>query len=176
MSPTASEVNSAALREASQSLEESLDVIRHCLNQLSLEQIWWRPTEAMNSIGNLILHLAGNLRQWIVCGIGGAADNRNRPAEFAQREPIPKEELLDRLEMTVADAQAALLSAAPETMLSTRRTQGFDLTGWGVLFHTVPHFKGHTQEIVSLTRQQLGDAYRFRWQPESVAQGAPAAP
>jgi hypothetical protein len=58
-------------------------------------------------------------------------------------------------------------------MLATRRIQGFDVTGWAALFDTIPHFKGHQQEIVGLTRQLLGDSYRFYWQPEGAEQGAP---
>ena len=77
--------------EAGRELEAAFGRIKHCLRQLSEEQVWWRPSPALNSIGNLILHLCGNLRQWIVAGLGGAADHRNRPSEFAEPGPLPTE-------------------------------------------------------------------------------------
>jgi len=73
-------------------LTKALDRIKHCLGQLTDEQIWRRESDAMNSIGNLILHLCGNLRQWIVAGIGAEKDVRQRPKEFSERGPIPKAE------------------------------------------------------------------------------------
>src|SRR5688572_6709918 len=96
----------AVTTEANKELTAALVKIKHCLGQLNEEQVWWRPSESMNSVGNLMLHLAGNLRQWIVSGIGGANDTRNRPGEFAERGPIAKAELLRRLEQAVSDAQA----------------------------------------------------------------------
>ena len=95
MSLTADDVAHSVLNEASNLLDRCVIKIAHCLDQLSEEQVWWRPADSMNSIGNLILHLCGNMRQWMVAGIGGAADIRQRSAEFAERGPIPKAELLD---------------------------------------------------------------------------------
>ncbi len=95
--------------ELAEELTKALGCIRHCLDQLNDDQVWWRPSEAMNSIGNLLLHLTGNVRQWVVSGLGAAADARNRPAEFAERERIPKAELLAQVEATVAEAKAVLL-------------------------------------------------------------------
>src|SRR5689334_20239791 len=92
------EIFVAAIR---QSLNEGLEKIQHCAAQLSDEQVWWRPRTEMNSIANLMLHLSGNLRQWVVAGIGGAEDVRNRPQEFSDRSQQPKAELLEQLEATV---------------------------------------------------------------------------
>src|SRR5262245_43905509 len=78
--------------------------IIHCLNQLDDAQVWWRPTQSMNSIANLILHLCGNLEQWIVSGVGGTPNLRNRPLEFSERTPISKEQLSQRLSSTVSRA------------------------------------------------------------------------
>ena len=176
-SPTsADDVTRAVMSEANGVFDQCLGKIEHCLNQLTDDQIWWRPQPSLNSIGNLILHLSGNVRQWIVSGIGGAADVRNRPSEFSERGPLPKMDLLSQLTTVVNDAKSALDRANSEDMLSVRRIQGFDVTGWSALWHTVPHFNGHTQEIIGLTRQQLGDRYRFRWQPQTPEEGAPSAP
>jgi hypothetical protein len=173
MPASADEVTRAVLHEAIGTLEQSLVRIRHCLDQLTDEQIWWRPEESLNAIGNLVLHLAGNVRQWIVAGLGGTPDTRNRPAEFSERRRVTREELLSTLDSVVAEACEVLGRLNSAEMLGKRRIQGFDVTGWAALFDSVPHFKGHQQEIVSLTRQMLGNQYRFFWQPEGVEQGAP---
>jgi Protein of unknown function (DUF1572) len=157
---------------AAQELTSALDRIKHCLAQLSDEQVWQCAHPSLNSIGNLILHLCGNLRQWIVSGIGGTADVRNRPAEFAERGPIPKTELLQKLEGVVGEAKRALVGITARQLLEIRRIQGWDVTGLTAIFDSVPHFRGHTQEIVHMTRLQLGDAYKFAWSPATPEQGA----
>jgi hypothetical protein len=170
---TADELAAAVGREAANELTSALGRIKHCLGQLTDEQVWWRSRPPLNSIGNLILHLCGNVRQWIVAGLGGAADSRDRPAEFAERGPIPRDELLRRLEAVVNEARAVLARQTARQLLEARRIQGFDVTGLAAIFDSVPHFRGHTQEVVSLTRLQLGDAYRFAWAPTTPEQGAP---
>jgi hypothetical protein len=166
------DVSRAALEEANKLLDDCSAKIGHCLNQLSDEQIWWRPDPSLNSIGNLILHLCGNLQQWIVSGIGGVADTRKRPAEFAERGPIPKSALLEKLTQVVAAAKKALARSSPAELERERTIQGTLVTGWGAVFHSLPHFNGHTQEIACYTRMQLGDAYKFYWQPKTPEQEA----
>src|SRR5271166_5746139 len=95
---SADELAVAVGREASNELTSALARIKHCLGQLSDEQVWQRSQPSLNSIANLILHLCGNLRQWIVAGVGTAEDIRHRPAEFAERGPIPKDNLLHMLD------------------------------------------------------------------------------
>ena len=82
-----SENNTGALfiTAARNSLAEGLRKVEHCVHQLNEEQVWWRPAPQMNSVANLMLHLAGNVRQWILSGVGGARDIRNRPEEFVDR-------------------------------------------------------------------------------------------
>jgi hypothetical protein len=167
----AAQVGAAAAHE----LESALQRIEHCLGQLRDEQVWRRSQPGLNSIGNLILHLCGNLRQWIVAGLGGAADIRDRPAEFAEQGPLPKAELLRRLEDAVAQAKHVLAGVDARRLTEGRRIQGFDVTGVAAIFDSIPHFRGHTQEIVHMTRLQLGDAYRFAWTPTTPEQGAPAS-
>jgi hypothetical protein len=159
--------------EAGRELGEAFGRIRHCLAQLTDDQVWWRPGPGLNSIGNLVLHLCGNLGQWVVAGLGGAADTRNRPAEFAEQGTIPKGELLGRLEESVGRARAVLGGVTAEVLLGRRRIQGWDVTGLRAVFDTVPHFRGHTQEIVHMTRTQLGDRYKFAFVPQTPEQGAP---
>ncbi|MBC8876648.1 MAG: DUF1572 family protein [Planctomycetes bacterium] len=172
MPPTAEEIVEAVAGETTLCLDECLMRIRHCLGQLSDEQVWWRPYESMNSIGNLILHLNGNVRQWIVAGLGNAADDRNRPQEFLERTMIPKDRMMAQLEGTISEAKVVLSRITADDVLEQRRIQGFDVNGFGVIFDCVPHFKGHTQEIICLTRWQLGDAYGFHWEPQTPEEGA----
>lgn len=169
---TAESLAAAVGREAANELASALSKIRHCLNQLNDEQIWWRAQPTLNSIGNLTLHLCGNLRQWVVAGLGGAADVRDRAAEFAERGPISKDELLHKLDAVVAEAKEVLVRLTADQLLETRRIQGFDVTALAAIFDTVPHFRGHTQEIIYMTRLQLGDAYKFFWLPTTPEQGA----
>ena len=158
---SASELAKVVTTAAAEELNGAADKIRHCAKQLSDEQMWWRPAESMNSIANLILHLCGNVQQWIVAGVGGVEDTRNRPLEFSQREMISKDELIQRLESTTARAIATMQAAPIDELLRSRSIQGFEATGIGALFHSVSHFQGHTQEIVHLTRMQRGDSYEF---------------
>jgi len=164
----AQEVGSAAAHE----LKNALDRIRHCVEQLTEEQVWWRPQPAMNSIGNLMLHLAGNIRQWLIVGLGGGQDLRNRPAEFAERGPIPRNELLGHLEAAVREASAVLERQTSVQLVECRPIQGGSVSGLASIFNSVPHFRGHTQEIIHLTRTQLGAAYQTAWEPKSKAEGA----
>jgi hypothetical protein len=171
MESTDQALAAAVIAEATNCLNSCVSRIRHCLGQLTDEQVWWRPQEPMNSIGNLIMHLCGNVRQWIVAGIGGEPDVRDRPREFSERQAIPKSELLQRLDEVVAAATEALAKMTSEEMLRMRRIQGFSVSGLGAIFDSLPHFKGHTQEIICLTRMQLGDGYRFDWVPKTAEQG-----
>jgi hypothetical protein len=171
---TADELAAAVGREAANELTSALGKIQHCLGQLTDEQVWWRYQPSLNSIGNLILHLDGNVRQWIMAGLGGGADIRNRPAEFAERGPIPKTELLRTLETVVAGAKEVLGKLTTRQLLEVRRIQDFNVTGLAAIFDSVPHFRGHAQEIIHMTRLQLGDAYRFQWKPLTPEQGGPA--
>jgi hypothetical protein len=155
-------------------LAAAVGVMQHCLSQLSDEQIWSRPDDTMNSIGNLMLHLSGNVRQWIVSGVGGAPDTRERQKEFDERGPISRAELLSRIEGTVQNASEVLNAVTLETLLADLTIQGFETTGLGAIVHSVSHFRGHVQEIVHMSRSILGDAYAFRFVPKSTEQGASA--
>jgi hypothetical protein len=169
----AKSIGRAYLEEARRRLTACRDCIRHCLEQLEDREVWWRPRQSMNSIANLILHLCGNLRQWIVAGVGGSPDSRDRPGEFAERGPIVKEELLRRLEEVIGEADAVLGKISETQLLSSRRIQGFEETVLSAIFASLAHLSGHTQEIICLTRLQRDNAYRFAWSPATPEQGAP---
>ena len=166
------DVARAATMEASVCLDYGINKIRHCLNQLDGVQVWWRPQPDMNSIGNLLLHLAGNLRQWIVSGVGDLEDTRKRQNEFDERNELPKEQLLQQLVDVLDTAKRTLDDVTAESLLQKKVIQGHDVTKMGAVWHSVTHFQGHVQEIIGMTRQQLGDRYVFEWSPSTKEEGA----
>src|SRR5215510_6632259 len=132
--------------------EDFLPKIERCVDLLTDEQIWWRPNAESNSIGNLILHLSGNARQWIVCGLGGAGDDRDRDSEFAQREVISREDLLRLLRQTISEVDETLASFDPDKLLERQTIQELDVTSLEAIFHVVEHFSMHTGQIILLTK------------------------
>ena len=165
MPATLESVSMAVTRQGCQEFDEALRIIAHCMDQLNDAQTWWRPSDSMNSIANLLLHLSGNVRQWIVSGVGGAPDVRNRQEEFDQRVMSQKGALMTVITNTVTDAKAAIAATSAEDLLQSRSVQGNDVTGIQAIFHATAHFRGHTQEIVHMTRCQLGDTYQFDFDP-----------
>lgn len=166
------EVTIAFLRSAIHQLQQGQTKIRHCLDQIDDGMLWWRPHEAQNSIANLMLHLEGNVRQWIISGIGGEPDIRDRPHEFAERGPLSVNAVWQHLHTTIEEAVQVLTRTQESELLKTRRIQGFETNGLAAVFDSVAHFRGHVQEIISLTRQQLGKEYRFYFVPKTKEQGA----
>lgn len=152
----------AALNSAvADELDAALSRIAHCVAQLSEEQVWHRPPHGLNAIGNLLLHLEGNVTQAIAHNLSGAPDTRDRPAEFAARGPVPKAELLASLARAVAAAKAALAAAPDERLAAVARVNNNDWTGIQAVVRSAAHLRGHAQEIIHMTRQTLGDAYQF---------------
>ena len=164
------EIGDAFIAAARHTLGEGIRKIEHCVGQLNDDQIWWRPQPEMNSIANIMLHLSGNLRQWIVAGVGGTKDVRNRPLEFSDRSNRPKGEVLGTLKKTVGEADAVLARLTASELLSPKRIQGYDNVVIGAIMDTIPHFRGHVQEIIHITRQQLGEEYQFDFVPKGKEQ------
>lgn len=133
-------------------VEDFLPKIERCAELLSDEQIWWRPNAESNSIGNLLLHLSGNARQWIVCGLGGESDGRDRDAEFAQRDVVSRNELLGRIKQTINEVDATLANFESDRLLEKRKIQGLDVTALEAILHVVEHFSMHTGQIILLTK------------------------
>jgi len=132
-----------------------------CLKRLSSEQIWWRPNEASNSVGNLALHLAGNVRQWIISGLGGAVDVRKRDLEFSERGPVPRKVLVSRLRLTVREACRILSKLSPEDLACVHHIQKFQVTGVEAAFHVAEHFSHHAGQIILLTKLLTGKDLNF---------------
>lgn len=142
-------------------MTDHLPRIERCLEKLSDEQVWWRANDESNSIGNLLLHLSGNVRQWIVSGLGGKADKRVRQEEFDERRVLPRSELLSRLKDTLAEADAVLAEIEPSSLLEARRIQGNDVTVLEAVYHVVEHFSMHAGQIILLAKMFRAEDLRF---------------
>jgi uncharacterized damage-inducible protein DinB len=123
---------------------------------LTDEQIWWRPNGGSNGIGNLILHLTGNVREWIVGGVGRQPTERNRQQEFDERRKIPKHELLARLRAVLAEADAVLANLQESELGEVRQVHGKDTTVMKAIYHVVEHFAMHTGQMQWIAKSQLG--------------------
>lgn len=145
-------------------VEDSVPKIERCLERLSVDDIWWRPNEASNSIGNLVLHLCGNVSMWIIGGVGRRPFQRNRQQEFDERGPLPAGELQRRLAAVVAEAADVLKEIDEVALLSRRQIQGYDVTVLEAIYHIVEHFGMHTGQIILLTKARLGEDLRL-WTP-----------
>lgn len=156
-----SELRNALNHALGDELDAALSRIVHCVNQLSEEQVWQRPPNGMNAVGNLLLHLTGNVKQAITDNLSGAPDTRQRQSEFDARDPLPKAELLRRLTAAVADAKTAFAAASDERLAEVNRVNNNDWTGVQAATRSVAHFRGHAQEIIHMTRALLGDKYQF---------------
>jgi uncharacterized damage-inducible protein DinB len=135
--------------------------IRGAVSVLPPDRLWWRPHDKANSVGNLLLHLAGNVRQWVVSGIGGVPDVRRRDLEFAARGGAEAEEMLLGLEATLREADAVLRQLLPSELLQRRQIQGRDLTVLEAVYHVVEHFSGHTGQIIWIAKMFAPEKIRF---------------
>jgi uncharacterized damage-inducible protein DinB len=126
--------------------------IRTCLDQLSYDQVWARAGDNQNAVGNLVLHLCGNVRQWIGYGVGGQPDVRVRDEEFAARGKVQPAELAERLETTVRDAIAIIRLVPAERLREMVTIQKYHLTVLQAIYHVIEHFAQHTGQVIFATK------------------------
>ncbi len=141
--------------------KESIPRIKKCLEQLDAEQIWWRPNDHSNSIGNLVLHLCGNVRQWILAGLDGQKDVRKRQLEFDEKGPVPKETLVRLLTDLETDVRIALKNVRPDSLTQVYDVQIYKESGVSILVHVIEHFSYHTGQIAWITKMILDEDLRF---------------
>lgn len=158
------------IRESEIQFEDSFKRIFHCLDQLSEEQLWWRPNDKMNSVAILVKHVCGNVRQWIVTAINNDEDKRNRPQEFLNDNGLTKQELLSLARTLEGDFTGALGRLDSSRLTEQRLIQGYTVTLMGAMVHSLTHLEGHTGQIVLLTRIQLGENYEILWTPQTEEQ------
>ncbi len=154
-------IESNFLNYAAEKLTQLCGRVETCLGKLTPEQIWMRGTENQNAVGNLVLHMNGNVRQWILTGVGGAPDNRIREAEFSARGGEPAETLAARLRETLESAARLIRSLPADRLAEHARIQGHDVTLLEAIFHVVEHFSGHTSQIIFITKMLTGEDLGF---------------
>lgn len=163
------------LKFSVETLEQLHGRIQDCLSRLTPEQIWVRGSENENAVGNLILHLSGNVRQWIGSGVAGLPDNRQRDAEFDARSGLTPAELADLLKTRVEEAVSIIRAVPPARLTERIRPQGYDVTVLESIAHVVEHFSMHTGQIILLTKMLTGQdlAYYQHLRGSGRAKGAP---
>lgn len=170
------ELGEIFLRYSVDKLTQLAGRIQACLERLTPEQVWARGSENENAVGNLVLHLCGNLRQWVGFGIAGWPDIRVREQEFAARGGLAPRELADRLDQAVKEAANVLRVLPPERLGERTRVQNYDLTVLEAIYHVVEHFAGHAGQILyatkQMTHQDLG-FYRHLSQPQPHGERTP---
>jgi uncharacterized damage-inducible protein DinB len=140
--------------------------IDECVDRLSDEQIWWRPNAATNSVGNVLLHLKGNLSQWMLASLGGVAYERRRSAEFDADASASKAQLLEDLRRVVERCRTIILGLSAEELRRPLRIQGYDIDGYHAVLHAMEHMSYHTGQIVHITKELLGPAARIEFYPQ----------
>jgi len=150
-------------------LRQLMGRIRTCVENLDDNQLWARAGEEQNAAGNLLLHLAGNVRQWIGSGVAGLANHRVRDREFSAREGGSGKELLEALQTAVEQAAGILEKLPPERLGDHIRVQGYDVTVLEAVYHVVEHFSQHTGQIILLTRMHTGRGTNFYGHLRGVA-------
>jgi uncharacterized damage-inducible protein DinB len=138
-----------------------LPKIERCLEVLTDEDVWWRAGEGSNSIGNLLLHLEGSTRGWIINVVGGSHSPRDRQQEFDEREQIPRAELLARLRRTLAEADEVLARLDPEELPERRQTPWEEVTVLWAVYHAVEHFAMHAGQIIMLAKMRSAGGLRL---------------
>jgi uncharacterized damage-inducible protein DinB len=149
-------------------MEQMRGFIQACLERLSEEQVWRKANENCNAIGNLVLHLCGNIDQWVQHGIGGAADHRDRDAEFAARGGCTVAELAEQFNGTIDRAIAVLKALPASRLLEIISPQGSELTIMEAIYRAVGHLQQHTGQIVMFTKQFTGQDLKFYRPAEKI--------
>jgi uncharacterized damage-inducible protein DinB len=145
--------------------DKYLPRIVQCLQLLSEQDIWWRPNAASNAAGNIVLHLSGNVRQWIISGLGGARDVRERDKEFAEHGPIAREALIARLKNTIEEALQVIDAMSVAALSREFDIQGYRVTGLSAVAHVAEHFAYHTGQVIYVTKLKLGVDLHFTQLP-----------
>lgn len=138
--------------QSTRRLEDNTPRILKCMAELNEEDVWKRPNESSNSIGNMILHICGNVTQYIIASLGGIVDRRERDKEFSATGGVTKHELATRLTDTLSQAVEIIKRQKEESLLEKRTVQGFQLTGIGIVIHVVEHYSYHTGQIAFWTK------------------------
>jgi uncharacterized damage-inducible protein DinB len=149
-----------------------VDRIERAVAPLEEAHLWWRPHDGTTSIGILLRHLEGNIRQWLCSGLGGRTDRRTRAAEFASAERPAKSVLLDALRATAQEAAGVVEGLDEAALLGTLRIQGIATTGYGAVAHVLEHMSWHTGQIVWIAKARLGPAHGISFYDDTALDAA----
>ena len=152
VAPEAASLLDQFKRSAAAKLRQDLAQVLRCARLLTLNELWHRSNDHCNSVGSLLLHLTGNVRQWILAGIGGESFERDRPAEFGQRVALPAEPILAELERVACAAIDMIEQLDPAGLARRCSIQGYDVSALQAVFHVAEHFSFHTGQIVHMTK------------------------
>ena len=142
-------------------LRQNVDRLDKCLARLTDDQIWCREHESENAVGNLLLHLAGNVRQWIISGVGQVPDTRDRDSEFNARSGPARADLLALLRAAVEEACGVIDAVTPERLAAVVHIQKYDVTVLEAIYHVVEHFAMHTGQVIFATKLLTGEELGF---------------
>ena len=149
------EVHEQVKTESIRHLREGQDRLVKCMHLLGEDLVWHRPNANVVSVGNLVLHLCGNVGQWINSTLGKTTDDRDRDSEFTEQGALPIRELERRLQGTVDQAVLTIGSLTAKDITASWAVQGFTETGTGILMHVVEHFSYHTGQVTLHTKLLL---------------------
>jgi uncharacterized damage-inducible protein DinB len=150
-------VESLFLQFSVDKLRQLADRIEFCLEKLNDDQIWARGGQHENAIGNLVLHLTGNVRQWIVSTLGDHPSHRDRDAEFASRGGFTATELSANLGNTVEQATQVITALSAAQLTRMYEVQNYRVSGVEAVYHVVEHFSQHTGQIIFATKMLTGE-------------------
>lgn len=142
-------------------IDDYLSKIERCLDALDEESVWWRANPASNSIGNLVLHLDGSTRMWVLGVAMGRRVIRDRDSEFSERGPLAKSQLLARLRATLAEVDEALALMDETTLLQRHPSSQGEVTALWAVLHAVEHFSMHTGQIILITKHRTASAIQL---------------
>jgi uncharacterized damage-inducible protein DinB len=141
------------IAQCSSRIEENTHKILRCVAEMDEKEIWMRPNKSSNSTANIILHLCGNIRQYIISGLGDQPDTRERDKEFAATGNYNKKDLVDKLTHTLQQAISIIQATNESQLLKIHAVQGFELSGMGIIIHVTEHYSYHTGQVISWTKQ-----------------------
>lgn len=142
-------------------LDENVRMISIALSKIGEDEIWVKQNQALNTLGNQLLHICGNMTQYIISGLGGTPDDRDRDLEFAIEEGFTRDELLQKLLLTVHSATIIIQDVTPDNLLNKKLVQGFKLSGTGIILHAIEHFSYHTGQIATQVKLIVDEPLNF---------------
>lgn len=149
------------IKDCVRHLNEYTKRIKICLDLLSEEQVWKKPNESSNSIANLMLHLCGNMTQYVLSSLGGKPDLRERDKEFSAKSGYTKDELYKKLSSVVHSVIEEIQIHDEDSLLKTRTVQGFEKNGIAIILHITEHYSYHTGQIALLTKLMTNEDLGF---------------